>query len=83
MITVRFHEKQWIVGIDDGGARYNSFLALRECPSREEAMAWVSYLNGGMHPFLAQTMIEGALDMRKQAQTPQAPRPVPVPKRAS
>ena len=43
----------WCVGIALPGTEAHergSWTPLRDCSSAEEAMAWISYLNGGMHP---------------------------------
>jgi len=39
-------DKLWTVGILDAAG----WTALRDCASPDEAMAWMSYLNGGVHP---------------------------------
>lgn len=52
MISIRYSDKLWTVGIlEPETERVSSrWTALRDCKDANEAMAWVSYLNGGDHP---------------------------------
>jgi len=46
-VTIKKTDKElWTVGVLDRGG----WEPLRDCSSKDEAMAWLSYLNGGEHP---------------------------------
>jgi len=46
-VSIKQTDKQlWTVGMIDPAG----WTPLRDCASRDEAMAWLSYLNGGVHP---------------------------------
>jgi hypothetical protein len=49
-VTIRKtdYPQLWIIGTIDAGR--TEFTPLRNCASADEAMAWLSYLNGGEHP---------------------------------
>jgi len=53
MISMRFsrEDQLYTVGIMEmqrNGEEW--WIPIRDCKSREEAAAWMSYLNGGVHP---------------------------------
>jgi hypothetical protein len=48
MITMRRDKDLWTVGIVE--LHLEAFVPWIDCNSLEEAFAWVSYLNGGLHP---------------------------------
>jgi len=48
-----------------------SWCPLRDCSSQEEAMAWISYLNGGAHP-------EVIIALREDRQREPPPKFVPL-----
>jgi len=47
MITIFRSNGLWTVG---AAHDRNNWVPLRDCSSAEEAMAWLSYLNGGEYP---------------------------------
>jgi hypothetical protein len=61
MITIFRSNGLWSVGVvhnsstSTGG---NSWTPLRDCVSADEAMAWMSYLNGGEYPQLRRSAVQ-------------------------
>jgi hypothetical protein len=52
MISIRYShtDRLYTVGQEIETDSTVSWMPLKDCNSREEAMAWLSYLNGGVHP---------------------------------
>ena len=53
MVTIQRSEGLWVVGVEVTGlGKMNGtrWTPLYQCDTVEEAMAWMSYLNGGEHP---------------------------------
>jgi hypothetical protein len=49
MIIIWCDADIWYVGSEN---HEGTTTALMQTAAKEEAMAWISYLNGGLHPFL-------------------------------